>query len=212
MFDLYLITPERPASSILELFDRALVDLPAERVAVQLRAPQLPAAERHGLARELRQLTRARGAKLLISTDLALAASVDADGVQLPECGPAPAQARRQLGRRALIGASRHDLSGVRAAEAGGADFATLSPVFSVPDKGVPLGVEGFAAIVREVSLPVFALGGVTPDQVAPLLRAGAHGVALIRAIAAADDPRSTAGSLLDQLAAARNPATRLQS
>ncbi|MDD9938558.1 MAG: thiamine phosphate synthase [Myxococcales bacterium] len=212
MFDLYLITPERPPVAILETLRRALVDLPPGRVAVQLRAPQLASEERRELARALRELTKARGAELLISADLALARAIGADGVQLPERGPTPAQARALLGLEALIGASRHDLHGLRAAHADGADFATLSPVLAVPDKGAPLGVQGFAAIVRDAPLPVLALGGVTPEQVEPLMGAGAHGIALVRAVADADDPSSALHALLEQLTSRHNPATRLQS
>jgi len=92
-------------------------------------------------------------------------------------------------------------LGGLEAAAARGADFATLSPVHAVEGKGKPLGLKGFAAEVQRAPLPVYALGGVTRDDVAALRDAGAHGIAVMREVLAAPDPHARTKELLESLA-----------
>jgi thiamine-phosphate pyrophosphorylase len=204
VFDLYLITPERPPGEIVAGLTAALDDAPAGRVAVQLRARHLAERELWALARALRALTRERGAPLLINAAVELAREVAADGVQLPERGPTIARARSLLPAVAMIGASRHDLAGVNAAASGGASFVTLSPVFAVADKGEPLGVERFGAIARASALPVIALGGITAARTADVITAGARGVAVIRELSASGDPKRAVARLLAAVDAGR--------
>jgi thiamine-phosphate pyrophosphorylase len=200
VFDLYLITPEQAPAEILAK-TRALLHAAAPgRIGVQLRAKQLSPKQRWALAHALRALTLEYAAPLLINADVELAREVGADGAQLPENGPSVEDARAQLGHAAIIGASRHDLSGVQAAALAGASFATLSPVFSVPEKGEPLGVAGFAAIARQSALPLLALGGVTAASAPSLMRAGAHGVAVIRALFEGAEPARALHVLLSAI------------
>jgi thiamine-phosphate pyrophosphorylase len=184
LFDLYLITPDlAPRAVIAERCARALAAAAPGRVAVQLRSKHLDAGERRALALELRDLTRARGAALLVNADLELAREAGADGVQLPERAASVADARARLGAAMLLGASRHDLAGVRAAAGAGATFATLSPIFGVPDKGAPLGLPGLAHAAAHSPLPLIALGGIDAERARDAVQAGAHGVAVMRAV-----------------------------
>jgi thiamine-phosphate pyrophosphorylase len=208
VFDLYLITAEQSPAEIAERARAALVDAPAGRVALQLRARHLPERERAQLARTLRAITRERGARLLVSAEIALAVESGADGVQLPERAASVAQARAQLPAGALIGASRHDLAGVQAAGRDGASFVTLSPVFAVQDKGAPLGIGPAGAIARAAGLPVLALGGLDAQRAAAVVAAGAHGVAVIREVFASDDPRRAVARLLAAVDAGRRAGT----
>jgi thiamine-phosphate pyrophosphorylase len=197
VFELYLITPERTPAEILATTELLLAEAPPGRLAVQLRAKHLTEPARRGLAHALRASTRERSAPLLINADLALAREVGADGVQLPEHGPGVREARAALGFATLIGASRHDLAGVEAATLDGASFVTLSPVFAVPEKGVPLGVGQFSAIANGSRLPVFALGGITADRTLRVVQAGAHGVAVIRQLFDSEQPTRALRALL---------------
>jgi thiamine-phosphate diphosphorylase len=200
VFDLYAITPEQPARAIERSVERILsIDQPA-RVGVLLRAKHLPEAELRALGRSLRALTAARGASFLVSADLALCEALAADGVQLPERGPSVAEARAALGAESCIGASRHDALGLARAGAGGATFATLSPVYASPDKAQPLGEAAFAALVRAATLPVIALGGVEPGRAAAVIHAGAAGIAVIRALFDHEDPSVAAANLLTEI------------
>ena len=104
MLDLYAITGERSPAEIERGAQRALAVPEAGRVGTLLRASHLNASEQRALGRALRELTRERGAKLLVSADLALCEELEADGAQLPERGPSIAEARARLGPARLIG------------------------------------------------------------------------------------------------------------
>lgn len=191
-FNLYLITDRLqvpPGRTLVQTVEAALA---AGVRAVQLREKDLDATELLPLARELREVTCAYGARLLINVDVELALTVDADGVHLPGDRPDIADARRRLGPDRLIGVSTHRLAEIQHAAEMGADFVTFGPVYATPSKaafGPPQGLEALTTACRASRLPVFALGGITPQRVAEVRTAGAFGVALIAAIIAADDP-----------------------
>ena len=92
----------------------------------------------------------------------------------------------------------------MRAAEQDGASFVTLSPVFAVPDKGEPLGLAGLAAMTQVSRIAVFALGGINAARAGDVVRAGAHGVALIRDVWDSAEPARTLAELLAAIDAAR--------
>jgi thiamine-phosphate pyrophosphorylase len=192
VFDLYLITDGSRPEDIERAVREALQDVPAGRVAVQLRAKQLASRALFELARALRSLTREAGVALFINDRVDVALLVQADGVHLPEQGLPIAAARKLLGAAAQIGVSCHDAFGLARATEQGASFATLSPVFETRDKGPALGVERFAELVAGTQLPVFALGGVRPEHAAALAGCGASGLAAISVVFGAAD-RATA-------------------
>ena len=147
---------------------------------IWLRDKDLPAGERRALALDLAARAARHGATLTVGADTALAAEVGA-GVHLG-AGADVAAARRTLGPGGLIGVSAHALGEVRAARAGGADYATLSPVFASPSKpgyGPALGLAALRA-AADLGLPVLALGGVTAASTRDCLGAGAAGVAVM--------------------------------
>ncbi len=178
-------------SRLMLVTDRHQTGLPLDEVVrdamaagarwIWLRDRDLPAAERRVLAQRLIALARAHGVRLTVGGDVALAAEIGADGVQLPAGAPLAA-ARARLGASALIGVSAHGEADVAAAAAGGADYATLSPIFvsvSKPGYGPALGIASLARAAAH-GLPLIALGGVTPDRADDCLRAGAAGVAVM--------------------------------
>ncbi|MCG8557424.1 MAG: thiamine phosphate synthase [Proteobacteria bacterium] len=198
LFSLYLITPQQPPEIIVDKTERALLYAPPGRIAVQLRARHLPAAALFVLGKRLRKLTRQANAKLLINDRLDVAKLAQADGVQLPETGLSPRTARHILGDRALIGRSCHDRKGLEHAAHEGADFATLSPLFTSPGKGTPLGERQFARMAADRALPLVALGGVSAANAGLARAAGASGVAVLRAVYAAADPAIAVQQLLE--------------
>ena len=166
--------------------------------AVQLRERDLATRELLALAVELRALTRAAGAALLINDRIDVALACEADGVHLPGRSFAVAEARALLGDR-LIGVSTHAAGEVAAAHAAGADFAVFGPLYDTPSKrayGPPLGLDGLRAARAAAPLPLFAIGGIDAARAADARAAGADGVAVIRAVLAAADPRAAAASL----------------
>lgn len=161
----------------LERLDAALA---AGLRMVQVREPGLSPAAREAFARAALDRVRARGGLLLVNDDLALAAAIGADGVQLP------ARQVRALAARPdfpWVGASCHDLAEREAAVRLGADFLVLGSVQPTPSHpGRPaLGWEGFAGLAVDSPLPVFALGGLGPGDLPRARLAGAHGIAAIR-------------------------------
>lgn len=198
-FSLYLITDRKqlPGGDLCDAVDGAL--LGGVR-AVQLREKDLSSRELYELALRLREITSRHGARLFINDRLDIALAAGADGVHLGESSLPVGRVRGIAGDRLLIGVSCHSLEGALAAQEGGADFITFSPVFFTPSKacyGEPVGIERLAEACRRLRIPVFALGGIKPENVPAVLSRGAHGVALISAILAAGDPECAARELL---------------
>ncbi len=157
---------------------------------VQLREKRLSDGDYRALARDLRAITAAYGARLLVNSRLQIAAEVRADGVHLPR-DASIGEARRAMGPGALIGVSTHSAEELRRAETEGADFVTLSPVFPTASKPWEidmLGLDRFAALTATSALPVFALGGVQRANALHCLKAGAYGVAVVSSIMGAPD------------------------
>lgn len=171
---------------------------------IWLRDRDLEPSAREDLALRLRELTRSAGASLSIGADIELAGRVGADGVHLRDT-EAAAHARAVLGPAALIGLSAHSVADAEAAAETGLDYVTLSPIFtttSKPGYGPALGVEGLARAAQR-SLPVYALGGLTPGRIAACRRAGAAGVAVMGGIMAAASPASAVREFRHELESA---------
>jgi len=199
-FDLYLITDRTRVVSGHTLVSAVEAALQGGLKAVQLREKDLSAAAQLPLARQLRDLTRRYGARLLVNDRVDLALAVGADGVHLGGHSLPVELVRQLVGPRLLIGVSTHNDTEIARAAADGADFVTFGPVYATPSKtmfGPPQGLRALAEACRCSALPVFALGGITPARVAEVRSAGAAGIALIAAILASPDPRAAAAELM---------------
>ena len=122
-------------------------------------------------------------------------------GVHRPQSGLPVSALRRD--RAGIVGVSCHNVQELLDADTAGADYATLSPIYPTDSKPAvrPLGTEGLAAAKQLVSMPIFALGGVDPQNVAASLAAGAHGIAVLSGIMAAADPYEATRSYVDAIA-----------
>ncbi len=126
---------------------------------------------------------------VLINDRADVARIVNADGVHLPASGLPLGEVRLMLGKSAVIGCSVHDEVELAAAVEGGASFATLSPIYptaSKPGYGPTLGPEAFtryAALAPD--LPLYALGGMTPERARTCIAHGAHGAAAMSSLIA---------------------------
>jgi len=210
-FRLYIITDRKLAGArgLLATCEAALKAAAesASRgaLAVQLREKDLEARALFELACEMRRVCDRYGAALLINDRIDVAIAAGADGVHLASDSVGVAEARGLLGNSRLIGVSTHSPAEVRAAAEGGADFVVFGPVFPPLSKGSygpPCGREGLMAACRAAaSLPVFALGGITPERVAALAGSGAAGVAVIGSVIGAENPAPATESLLEALA-----------
>ena len=146
---------------------------------LQIREPQLSVERREAFAREATRLAHAHGARVLVNSDIALARHVGADGVHLPSAQLMQLEARPDL---PLVAASCHNAPELARAAALELDFAVLGPLretLSHPGANC-LGWERFAQLLENLSLPVYALGGMRREDMAEAQQAGAHGIAAI--------------------------------
>ena len=168
---------------------------------VQLRDKATSARERYETGLRLRELTADAGVPLLVNDRIDLAAAIDADGVHLGQSDLPVAVAREQLGEDAVVGVSASTVEQARAAEAAGADYLGVGAVYGTDSKDVSgdrdgIGTERIAAVADAVELPVIGIGGIDASNAAPVVEAGATGVAVLSAITAAEDPEAAAAAL----------------
>ncbi|HEU5422555.1 MAG TPA: thiamine phosphate synthase [Nitrolancea sp.] len=160
---------------------------------VHLREKDLPGGVLLELAGRLREAINGRAA-LIVNERVDVAVLAGADGVQLGEAGLPIDGTRRLLGDR-LIGRSVHDRAGAWKAGMQRADFLLAGHVYETGSKaGQPgRGLRMLGELAGVSHLPVVAIGGITPERVVPVLRAGAWGVAVLSGILAADEPEAAA-------------------
>ena len=165
---------------------------------VQFRHKGSDPGERLAIGRELRLVCRHAGVPFIVNDDLELARELDADGLHLGQEDGSPAEARRILGPQTIIGVSTHNLEEARQAEAAGADYIGFGAMYPTTSKEVQHrpGPAMLAAIRQEVRVPVVAIGGITRNNAAEVIDAGADAVAVISAILGSRDPGLAAAEL----------------
>ena len=146
---------------------------------VQLRAHSLPAPAYERLARDTIERVHAAGARVVLNSEPGQAARLGADGVHLTGARLRRLEAR-PLPEGLLVGASCHGAEELGQAMRIDADFAVLSPLREAPQA---LGWKGFAVAVAGAALPVYALGGMRPEDEDAAIESGAQGIAAIRGL-----------------------------
>jgi thiamine-phosphate pyrophosphorylase len=197
-----------PVPPLLVISDRRQARRPLEEVAeavfaggcrwFSLREKDLTPEERRVLLGELVSLGRRFGAVVTAHEDIEAVAAIGADGVHVPGGGNPDAVRARLPG--ALIGASAHSADEAAALLRAGADYVTVSPVFmtaSKPGYGPALGLEALASVAARSPGPVVALGGITPENAAQCIAAGARGVAVMGEVMRSVDPQATVERIL---------------
>jgi thiamine-phosphate pyrophosphorylase len=198
---------------------RAVPDLGRDHLAVargaleggarflQFREKEMPTRDLVETAAALLGLAREFGAVLVVNDRVDVALAVGADGVHVGESDLPVAEARRLLGPVAIIGASAATVESARRAEGEGADYLGVGPIYptgSKADAGEAIGLAPIAAIRAAVNLPVLGIGGIGAGNVAEVIRAGAHGVAVISAVSDAEDMARATAELLQRIAGAQ--------
>ena len=197
-----------PVPPLLVISDRRQARRPLEEIAeavfaggcrwFSLREKDLTPEERRVLLGELVPLGRRFGAVVTAHEDIEAVAAIGADGVHVPGGGNPDAVRARLPG--ALIGASAHSADEAAALLRAGADYVTVSPVFmtaSKPGYGPALGLEALASVAARSPGPVVALGGITPENAAQCIAAGARGVAVMGEVMRSVDPQATVERIL---------------
>jgi thiamine-phosphate pyrophosphorylase len=178
---------------------------------VQLREKEWPSGRLLPLATRLSERCRRAGATFIVNDRVDLALAVGADGVHLGQDDLPPRAARPLLRKGMILGRSTHSVAEARQARDDGADYIAVGSMFATPTK--PdfrlVGPELLRQIRPETALPLIGIGGITPENVAAVIRAGADGVAVISAVCGAADPGPATRRCLDAIRAARDLTTR---
>ncbi|KTS06579.1 MULTISPECIES: thiamine phosphate synthase [Microbacterium] len=201
---LHLVTDHRvPFSRLRDIVDQA-VD--AGVTVVQLRDKVATGGELYARALDLADVIAGRCAFVVDDRlDIVLAARANGarvDGIHLGQSDLPVDIARTLLGPDALVGWTANTPAHLAAAAAfpdGTLDYLGVGVIRATatkPDHPRPLGVDGFAELAASTVLPCVAIGGIDVDDVGPLRRAGAAGVAVVSAVCAADDPGAVVRAL----------------
>ncbi|HEX6548348.1 MAG TPA: thiamine phosphate synthase [Candidatus Dormibacteraeota bacterium] len=189
---LYAITPDEEPERLLEL-SRAVLGGGAD--VLQLRHKTLPRGRLLELAIRLREITAEAGRLFIVNDHVDIALLVDADGVQLGDDDLSLPEARRLAGAGFLIGASANQVESARQAVKEGADYVGCGPAFATPIKAVkPVVGPGRAAELQSaLGVPVFAIGGVQPENLDQVVASGVRRACMIRGLFGAADPEAAA-------------------
>jgi thiamine-phosphate pyrophosphorylase len=173
---------------------------------VQLREKTWPSGRLLPLARRLRDRCRRAGVTFVVNDRVDLAVAVDADGVHVGQEDLPARDARPLLRAGMLLGVSTHGIEQARAARDDGADYVAVGSMFATATKP-DFQLVGPALIRKlrgEIRVPLVGIGGITHDNVAEVVRAGADGVAVISAVCAAPDPGAATRRFLELIRSAR--------
>ncbi len=191
---------------------RALVEVVREALAagaptIQLRLKEANARELLEAAQTFMPIVRSAGALFIINDRLDVALAAGADGVHLGPDDPPVADARAvaadRLGAVAdafIVGYSVDTPDGAARAEAEGADYLGVGAVYATENKsdaGEVIGLEGLRSVIEAVSIPVVAIGSITPERAGAVAETGACGSAVIGAVMGAPDPAEAVRALL---------------
>jgi len=180
------------------VYEQAAAAVAAGIDVIQLREPELAAADLLMLAASIVDLTRGSATQLVVNDRYDVAVTSGAHGVHLRSNSPLPRDIRADAAAGFLIGRSIHTIAEV--GDSDGADYliaGTVWPTASKPDAHPTIGLSGLREIVRATAIPVLAIGGVTVGRAALVRDQGAAGVAAIGLFTASDEVGAFAGSRL---------------
>jgi thiamine-phosphate pyrophosphorylase len=201
-FNLYVITnrhlcaPKPLLAVISEILDVGVK-------AIQLREKDLEDVTLFKLAKPISDLCKTYNAHLFINNNTKVAVDVGAAGVHLPDIDVSIDKVKAESDSDFLIVCSIHGIDAAKKREAEGVDFITYSPIYPTvtkPEYGPAVGVANLERLIKQINLPVFALGGVTPERVGECLGVGASGVAVMSGIMSPIDAAQRAKKYLSAL------------
>lgn len=205
-YDLYVITDSKLSRG------RSHEEVARQAIAggasiIQLRDKEASTRELVEVGARLRALTREAGVTYIVNDRLDVALAVEADGVHLGQDDMPARLARRLLGQGKILGLSATNLQEALQAEGDGASYLGVGPIFPTatkPDAAPAMGLEALAEVVRRVSIPVVAIGGITGDNAERVVSTGVDGVAVVSAVVSAPDIQAAARELLLKILAAK--------
>jgi len=205
-YSLYLVTDRDLIGK------RSLTDVIQDAVkggvtVVQLREKNCSTREYVEIAKKVKAILSSSNVPLIINDRIDVAWACRADGVHVGQNDMPYAEARRILGPDAIIGLTVESESQALAAEDLDADYLGVSTIYPTPTKTDTVyvwGIDGLNRLARKSRHHLVAIGGLNRDNTAEVIRAGAHGVAVVSAICAADNPEAAARDLRSIINSAR--------
>jgi thiamine-phosphate diphosphorylase len=170
---------------------------------IQYRDKSANMSRKYDAASALRGVVKGKGVPFIVNDHVDLALGVGADGVHLGQDDLPAAAARRILADDAIVGVSVGSLAKALEAEAAGADYVSIGPLYATgtkPDAGPVVNREVVNEIVRTVNIPVVAIGGIDGSNVAEVMSLGISGVAVVSAVMRADDPTRATRAIIDSM------------
>ena len=155
------------------------------------------------IARNMKRLCSEAGVTFIVNDRLDVAIAAEADGVHLGQDDFPIPMARELLGEGRIIGGSAATLDEARKSLSEGADYVGFGPIYptsSKDDAGPVSGIDILKQVVEIIPLPIIAIGGVGAENIPDVMRAGAHGIAVISAVCCQDDPEGATKSLYQAL------------
>ena len=174
---------------------------------VQLREKEATTKEFYQEGLKIRAYLKARDIPLIINDRIDMALALDAEGVHLGQEDMPIDAARKILGPQKIIGASVFTPEEAKIAEALGADYLGLSPIFvteTKPELTQHLGIKGIPLLKEAVKIPVVGIGSMSESNAYEAVKAGLDGVAVVSAICSREDPRAAAEAIKKEVLRAK--------
>lgn len=200
-FRLYAITGEQfhPGRSMLEVMEEAIkggVDI------IQLRDKSGDKAVITEKAKALRELTRKYGVTFIINDYIDIAMEVDADGIHLGQGDVPLLEARKMVGDK-IIGISTHAIAEAILAEQQGADYIGVGPIYPTATKVDvvdPVTIAYVREVVKAISIPFVAIGGIKLHNVDDVIQAGATRICAVSEIVGSEDVKGVCEAFIRKL------------
>lgn len=168
----------------------------------------LKAGEKRAFAKKVQALCREAGVPFIVNDDIELALELDADGVHIGQDDEKAGDVRARIGDR-ILGVSTHTLEEVMQAEKDGADYIGAGPIYPTETKRDAKAVQGVALLKemrkRGIGIPAVGIGGITLENCAPVVEAGADGISIISAISKSSDPKQAAARFRNKVEAVKS-------
>lgn len=197
----YAVTDRRYRPD-LSIKDQVLKAIEGGVTFVQLREKELSFDTHLSSAKELKALCKSRGVPFVVNDNVEVAKACNADGVHIGQNDMELKNARRILGTDKIIGVSVQTVSQAIAAEKGGADYLGVGAIFPTgsKDDAVLVSIEMLKKIVKSVSIPVVAIGGICDKNITALSKTGIAGICVISALFHTSDIKKSAKALRAQI------------
>ena len=170
---------------------------------IQFRHKQGPTREMIQIATEMKRLCNEKSVIFIVNDRIDIAIASEADGVHLGQDDFPIPLARKLLGDNRIIGGSAATMEDAKKCLSDGADYVGFGPVYptgSKDDAGPVSGIDTLRKIVETIPLPIIAIGGIDKGNTPEVMKAGAHGIAVISAVCCKENPEGATKGLYEAI------------